>query len=354
MMQRTGMGLAGMTGLRRLLWAGLAWAALAAPAQASNAGDDGDGLRQQAQAAAWAGDIDRLEQLYRDALRQEQPNDWDGEPAAASVRAGILQMLRANGANAMFYRELDLLTGRWARERPTSALAQWVHVRAIFGRAWHVRGDTYANKVPGEAMAEYGRLIARAEAHLRQHGELLRNDSTARLYTIMVGRSAGWSPQQLRAVADDWLSRSRLDEASIYEELVVSLSPRWLGNWELVAEVIEQAGRRTPQDAGDRLYARLWSTMAGWIDGNLFEQVPAADWKRVRRGMLSLSSGLRDPSFANRTAYLACLARDRQTLQEQLARIGEQLDLSAWVGGGAGGSTNLEACRLWLARSQPG
>lgn len=320
----------------------------ACPAQAFSQKEAEDPLAYRAETALWWGDIETLERLYAQARANPTINRYNGRTAVTSVRAGVASGLGYGGLEASYYRELELLTRRWVDERPDSVFRRLLHVRVLYARAWHVRGGGYWQTVPAPAREEFAQLIARAEKSIADHAQLLMADTSTHVYLLMVGRSAGWPPVRLRVIADDAIARSTVDELSIYDELVTSLLPKWGGDLDRLAAFIDDVGRRTQSRLGQQLYAQLWSDTASGIQGNLFEQ-SRADWSRIKAGFEQLSSLYTHPHFRNRLGYLACLAKDYDTLRSVLRHLDEKPHVDAWAGGGAAGQQNYEACVAWAS-----
>lgn len=322
---------------------------LAAPLAAS---DDGkDPMASRAENALWWGDFDALEKLYVDAGRSTAINPYNGQTARQSVRSGLAETFKYDDLNDAYFREFELLTERWARERPQSVLAQLLYARALHARAWHLRGEGYWSGVPQAAKQEFSRLIAKAESHIADRSSLLLQDTSAHVYLMLIGRSAGWTFKQLQSVADDALSKSTLDEEALYGDLVIALLPKWGGSWQAVDAFITDTGRRTYERRGHELYALLWTRVVDDVNGNLFKET-AARWLSIKQGFEGMASRRAHPFYANRLAYFACLAEDRDTALTWMAKLGDQPPLQYWRGGGAGGRQNFEACRRWM-KSRP-
>lgn len=319
-------------------------------AQAFTEKESQDPIAAGAEQALWWGDIDTLEALYEQAKRNPAENTWNGRTAVRSFRAGVAAAQRYGRLDGTYFAELERLTARWAAEKPESALRQLLHARALYGRAWHVRGGGYWNTVPQPARAEFVRLIAQAEAVIAQRPAVLKQDTSAHLYLILIGRAASWPIEQTLAIAEDGIARNPADTLYLLEEVVVSLLPKWGGSLEAAARAIDTYTARLPPAQRDEIYAQLWSEVVSGVDGNAFRQAPA-DWPRIKAGFTSLAGRLQRPYFRNRLAYLACLAQDRPATTAAMANIDEP-DLPGWEGGGAGRRQNFEACRLWL-RSTP-
>jgi len=304
-----------------------------------------DTLRDRAESAFWWGDFDEMERLYNEARKATTPRS-DGLPQLYSVRAGFAAVFKYNNLTDSYFEELQRLTAQWASERPRSALAHLLHVRTLYARAWHHRGDGYAISIPQEGQKKYIQYIKAAEDYMAQHGWLAEQDSTAHVYLLMLGRSAGWSFKRMWAVAQAGASKNPADEDTIYEELAYSLLPKWGGSWQDIDALAEEAHQQTKARRGAELYAFIYSGIAYSVDGNLFE-VTQAKWPRVKEGLKHLLDRTPAGPWQDRLAYLACLAHDRATFDDAMKRVEDRPDLDFWKGGGTGGRQNYESCISW-------
>jgi hypothetical protein len=326
----------------------LAWLTAALPgARAEDARDAPPSFEQRAEQLLWWGDLEGLQRLYDEATRNRSPDPATGHTARAQVTRGIAKLFNYEGLDARYVRELDLLTERWSRERPTAALPQLLHLRVVRARAWHVRGGGYWSSVPDSARAEYERQINRAVGLAKRLGPAALEEPAAAVYLLMVGRDAGWPKPLLQGIADQGAARAPGEEWDIYNELAVSLLPKWGGDWGAYADLAEAVDTRTHARRGHELYAELWVFAVNEVQGNLFEETRAR-WPRLREGLERLASQRQGPSYRNRLGYFACLAKDRETARTMLSQLGDTPALEHWRGGGASGRTNFEACQSWL------
>lgn len=307
-----------------------------------------DPIAYKAEVAMLQGDFDTLERLYLQARGKHARNPWNGGTETQSVRSGLSAVFRYGDLNDAYFREVELLTERWARERPESALAQLLYARALYARAWSIRGSSIWRAVPEPAKAEFTRLIAKAESQLTSQA-ILEDDPTTSIYLLKIGRSANWTFEQSLAQAQRAVALSIDEEDASYDEVAFSLSPKWGGSLEETAFFIEQVDARTRDRRGHELYALLWSSAdSAGLDGNIFE-VTRARWPLIKEGYERLMTQRSDPYYLNRLAYFACKAQDRETARAALAKIKDEPDLSAWAGSGASGRTNYQSCVRWLA-----
>ena len=324
----------------------------AAPARAGVQDRTEDPIAADAEEATWYGDFDALEKLYAQAQANGALNKVNGRTAVGSVRGGVASVFRYSDLDDFYFREFERLTALWAQQRPRSVLAQLLYARALYARAWHVRGNGYWNTVPEPSKAEFQGLISRAQRQITEQVQLLASDTTMHIYLVMIARSAGWTIAQQRAVVEDAVARTNRDELDLYAELAVSMLPKWGGDLDALADFIDEVDARTRSRLGRELYAELWSRVADNIEGNLYKST-RADWPRMKSGFESLTGKFKNRWYANRLAYFACLAQDRETMKAALARIEGEPDVASWSGGGAGGQQKYEACARWAAEPPP-
>jgi hypothetical protein len=312
------------------------------PKGAAAAADAGATLADQAADAFWWGDFEELERLYALA-RSSSQRTAAGATQIQEFRAGVSRPLRGNTADSdAYYVQVLALTRQWTQRRPASPLAHLLYARALYGQAWFVRGGAYAGSVPPQAMAEFEKGIRAAVEHLTTHWNEVRSDPTAHVYLIMVGRSAGWSANQLWAIARDGLDKNA-EDVGIYEELMFSLLPEWGGTYQQVDQVVQEALARTSKTRGLELYAALYQHFAIHLSARLFKE-SLADWVRMKQGFRELLAKYPDPAIVNRFAMAACLAQDKDTLNELLDRIADKPLLREW---GRGSSQPYDTCRRW-------
>jgi hypothetical protein len=292
--------------------------------------NDGPALVGEANGHLWWGDFESLERLHREV---DGPGklDADGLARIQRFREGVGQVVRdLRETGDAYLVELEALTLRWATERPLSALAHTLHARTLVARAWAYRGDGFARSVTPEGWRQFALHLDRAARHLASVDAVVETDSSAHRELLVVGRGLGWSLAQQQRIAERGL-RANPDDIGLWGQLVVSALPKWQGDAAEVDRVIRRAAQATQGRRGDDLYARLYADAAdGDFSHALFED-SRADWPRMRKGFRDMLQRWPDSTLNwNRFAYVACLARDRETLSEALDRVKDKPLLEAW------------------------
>jgi hypothetical protein len=287
--------------------------------------------------ALWWGDLDQLEALYRSVRQSTQLVDG-GASRLQWFRVGLARVFNEDDATDPYFAQLEALTRGWATGRPDSALAQLLYARALYARAWSFRGGDYADRVPPQAWKEFKRYIALARAQLDEHAELLKDESTADVYMMMVGRSDNLSFAQLHALAVDTVKRNPVDDGG-FTELAVAALPKWGGNARLFDKVAREANQRLMPHAGQAMYAFIYDDNASGFQGELFQR-SEVDWPTMRQGFRDWLAHYPSAYMLNRFALQACHAQDRPTTLDLLDRIGNKPMDRAW-------HNEFEGCRRW-------
>jgi len=303
-------------------------------------------ITQAAQEAFWTGDFAELE---RQNAYYSQPGRI--EPDATSqldlFRGGLNTVFSNDVGNVEAYlQEVDRLTLQWATEHPKSAFAHVLHARALYAHGWSYRGGSYAKDVPPAAWQDFHAYLRRAAEYLHAHADVALTDSYAHHVLIQIGRGLAWKPEQLIAIADDGLKRNPEDTELIFA-VAFSLLPKWHGDARILDSYVNHAVQQTRARFGTSMYARLYSMAAGDQYGfDLFED-SLADWPRMKASFEDLLARFPDsPHRLNRYAYMACVAKDRQTLAVLLERIGDAIHTADW---GTNPERGLEGCRRLAA-----
>lgn len=327
-----------------LLLAALAPAALAgiasAPAPAVPASmPDGvtSRIADDAAHALWWGDFDRLEAMYR-SVRQSTELVDGGASRLQWFRVGLARVYAEDDATDPYFAQLEAMTRAWAVERPNSALAQLLYARALHARAYGFRGGDYADRVPPPAWKEFKRYIALEREQLDRNAALLKNESTADVYKMMVGRNDDFSFEEMHALALDTLARNPADDGG-FTELAVAALPKWGGSPKLFDAVAREAARRLMPGTGMAMYAFLYDDNATGFDGELFEKSDV-DWPTMRQGFRDWLAHYPNAYMLNRFARDACHAQDKATTREVLDQIGDKPQNRAW-------GNQFESCRRW-------
>lgn len=301
----------------------------------------------EAEHTFWWGDFAALEKQNA-LLRQPGHITSDGTSEIELFRTGLNRVLDAGQADREAYlRELEALTLQWAGEYPRSALAHVLHAQVLKAHAWSYRGDGFVHEVPPQAWEDFQSYLQRAAKYLADHADVALTDSYAYEALVGIGMGLEWSPAQQRAIAEEGLKRNP-EDVGLYFRVVNTLLPKWGGNAKLLDQYIRQVAEDTKATYGTGMYARLYSYAAEAQYGHALFEASAADWPTMKRSYEDMMVRYPDsPTRRNYYAYMACLAKDQETLRRLLEELGPQVDASKW---GPNPKRSLEGCQRLAAK----
>ena len=338
-----------LTALPRLLQGALFGAALACMSGAAHAATPAKAPAETAATEAfWRGDFAELERQYKDAGKPDQV-DANGILHMSQFRSGLDTVFNYTMKNEEAYlKEIDLLTLQWAKEHPQSSFAHILHAKALFHHGWSYRGGGFVKDVPPEAWKDFEAYLKRAVDYLAKHADVALQDSYAHVLLLNIGRALSWNPRQLGAIAKEGL-RMNPEDTAIYFAMADALLPKWGGDAKVLDDYIRRVAEQTRERHGLGLYARLYSGAAENQFGHALFEDSHADWDKMKQGFEDMLA--RHPDSAprlNRYAYMACLAKDRDTVLRLLGKLGERVDAEEW---GANGRRSLESCKRWASET---
>lgn len=293
------------------------------------------------------GDFAALEKQYA-LLKRPGRIEANGVSPLGWFDRGIDMVIAATVKDDEAYlRELEALTLEWARDNPKSALAHILHAAVLVEHGWSYRGGGYAKEVPPEAWKDFHDYLRRAVSYLEAHADVALADSGAHRLLLKIGRGLDWNIAQLDAIRREGLKRNP-DDIDLYFAMVEGLLPKWGGTPKQLDDYIRQATAETRDRFGTGMYARLYATAADrYFKHSLFES-SHADWDTMKQAYEDMFARYPDsPERRNDYAYMACLARDKDTLLRLLDEIGTDIRLSEW---GANPERTLEGCRRWAGK----
>ncbi|NYE62059.1 hypothetical protein FHW58_003266 [Duganella sp. 1224] len=300
-------------------------------------------LSQQATTDFWLGDFAALERQNA-LLRQPGHVRADGVLEIELFRIGLNKVTGAAPKDQEAYlNELEKLTLQWTVEHPSSALAHVLYARTLTAHAWSYRGGGYAKDVPPAAWKQFDAYLRRAAQYLLDHAEVAMTDSYAHISLLEIGKALGWDDTQTWAIIDDGLKRNP-DDIDLYLTALTQMLPKWGGDARRLDQFIRRATEQSKAQFGTGMYARLYSSAAEQDYGHALFQSSLVDWPTLKRAYQDMQQRYPSDTRRNRYAYMACLAKDKPTMQAQLDALGDQLDASSW---GPNPQRSLEGCLRW-------
>lgn len=295
-------------------------------------------FQQQVVQAVWQGDYTALEELY---ARSD-----DAVADALSARdlwwRGVDWAIDHHMAGGIAYwqgwsERLD----HWALHAPASSLPELVRGLVLMKQAQHIRGDVALLKddLSARSLDQWASLVTQSNAFIEQAqadglgepADIMR----LRLYYIhMTNWPAGYisklvqeqpeafatSPDLVGQAVAIWLNNPKSGEEAVDPALAID-------------RMAQQVGQSGFARYGEALYAVVY--LSAWQNGygDTLLSKTYANWPRLRQGLQEyLARAPQDKAMLNHAAQLACLADDKQTLGELLAKLAPP-DFALWQGG---------------------
>lgn len=281
-------------------------------------------------AAMRFGDFDEVERLYGIYGQPGLRSPLTGTPRIEHFWMGIGKITDSSlNVTEQYYEQLDALTRQWSQQHPKSVVAQLLHADSLMSHAWFHRGSGYANTVSPAAWAAFGKYLNLALEQMRRCQALAAKDSSWNALMLRLGRGLGWEPDQLMRVMEDGIAKNP-DHDDLYFVMEESLLPKWGGDVDTVERFIASVTQRTRDKRGFEMYARLYAGLSySELKQSLFTGTRAS-WPKMKQGFEDWLARYPKADHRNMYAYMACMAKDRQTLQEQLKLIGDGFERIFW------------------------
>ncbi|MBV8465463.1 MAG: DUF4034 domain-containing protein [Burkholderiales bacterium] len=276
------------------------------------------------------GDFPELERLYAIYGQPGLRSPLTGNPRIEHFWMGVSQISNSNlRVTEDYYTQIDAMTQKWALDHPESVLAQLLYAESLTTHAWFHRGGGYANTVSPASWAGFRKYLNLANDQLRRSQKLAVKDSSWNQIMMTVGQGLNWNVNQFLAVLEDGLAKNP-DHDNLYFQMETMLLPKWGGDIETCERFIESVTERTREKRGMEMYARLYAGLSyAQLEQSLFSDTRAS-WPKMKAGFEDRLSRYPHVDHRNMYAYFACMAKDRQALQEQLQKIGDAFDPSFW------------------------
>lgn len=300
---------------------------------------------EEARDALWIGDFETLEALH---TRYNQPGQRNeaGRSKLVLFREGLDAGLDGpKAAREAYFQQMAALTLSWAQARPDSPFAHLLHARSLGAMASWYRGGGFSNTVSPEAWRAFERTNRQRADYLAQHAKVVARSSSLHADLLTLGRLQSWDDARMWGIFDAGMALNPDDEG-LYRGMLVAALPKWGGDAARIDRVVQEVARRTRAMHGDVFYARMYAWTHDWqYEHRLFSET-LVDWPRMRAGYRELQQRHPAPAHANTLAAFACLARDKETAAEMMAKIGTQPLIDQW---GRNGRRKFDECKRWLA-----
>lgn len=251
------------------------------------------------------------------------------------------------GLSDEWFKYMEEKTAIWIAAYPKSPAARLAHADALISHGWFFRGGGYSNTVTESGWNHFNKYLALAYDHLEKSKAVASNDP--RWYDLMldVARAQGWDKARFDKLLNEAISKEP-GYYEIYFSALDYLLPKWHGDINQVEQFAQEAVRKTRQQEGLGMYARIyWYASQSQFGNELFNESQVF-WPMMRRGFDDVVSRYPDAWNMNNYARFACLAGDGQKTRELMPKIYNGWLVQAW------GSPELFAqCLNWSQDHSP-
>ncbi|MBI2768189.1 MAG: hypothetical protein HYX47_01090 [Burkholderiales bacterium] len=328
-----------------MLYAGALAASLVGMHAAAQTPYDGGSAQVYCQGAFNKGDFAGLDRVYRSYMAETRP-------ALRRLSEECMEAISVfvpSGAPESAWTAMEKKADTWAKQTPASLLARLVHAKVILLRA------TMADNA--------GASWAAVDNELDRASRILDAQPTA-------SRDSNWYVKKLEiakrrespsgTVVELMNGALSVDPVALapYEAAIRALdTQRGRGDPQLVEWLATTAAEKTRATEGMARYARIYEQAAvSFYQLRMNPFGPGrADWLKLDQGFRDLEKHSPIDYRINVHAGFACLARDKKTTSELLARIGTKVDRTAWyLGPGPNWAMgrHYDECKTWAAQGE--
>ena len=238
------------------------------------------------------------------------------------------------------------LLQQWVSTKPKSITARIALAEAYVDYGWDARGAGYADTVSESGWKLLAERATKAKQILDEASALSAKDPEWYVAMQQVALAQGWERTANQAL----LERAVKFEPAYYyyyRMYANSIMPRWGGEDGEVEEYVAKTADSIGGDAGDMLYFRV----ATYLAGNCCEDSRKlkVSWLRMQKGFAAVEkqSGP-SPANWNLLAHMAVKFMDPVVANKMFARIGDQWDEEVWQT-----SSYFESIKQWAKQVEP-
>src|SRR5579862_5154856 len=218
----------------------------------------------------------------------------------------------------------------WATARPQSSAAQLAlaGIYDDFGRK--ARGGGYADSVSDDGWKLYNERLALAQSALENAAKL--KEKSPYWYSLMyeIALAQGWDKSQAKQLLDAAISFEP-SYYHVYRQQANYLLPKWYGQPGDAQAFADQVSNQIGGEQGDFVYFEIASTVVCGCDPDDAAQLQSFSWPRIKSGYAALEHLYGYSSLkANRFAFMALTANDKQSAQATFQVIGDNWNADVW------------------------
>ncbi|CUI08942.1 hypothetical protein [Massilia antarctica] len=274
-------------------------------------------------------DYEKLDEFYKKYSRDRFATS-DGISGLSAFFSGLGQTFHVSCTHPQRtddeWRAHQASLSEWSKASPTSIAPKLALALFSIDYAWLARGEgTYASVSEGSRQ-RHDQRMADARQQLQQIAQAGKDNPVWYHAMMSVGLAQGWAPRKFDALYDRAVKLDPYYIDSHYTNMTYH-SARWHGSQAQMLKAIDRSTELTRKRLGQTMYARLH-----WTNGKSAEmfETGVTSWKRMKTGFEDYLHIFSDAYTRNNYATFACMASDKNTLRQQLALLGDQLNQKSW------------------------
>ena len=221
---------------------------------------------------------------------------------------------------------------KWLRQNPNSITARVAAGNAWVNFGWDARGGGYASKVTEEGWRLLKERLEKAHTLVAKRPSNAHDDCPGRYDLLLnIALVQGWDRHNYERLFNEAITFEPT-YFTYYLRKANYLFPKWHGEEGEWQQFAKEALKMTPSAQGKSVYMRiLWATWKA-KEFKSFDD-PGISWSMMKEGFIDTERDFpNSPWNLNNFCRFACLAGDRETARELLARIGNRPYWDAWEG----------------------
>lgn len=218
---------------------------------------------------------------------------------------------------------------KWRQQTPYHPAPYIAKAKLLIAYAWDIRGSGWANTVSEAQWHLFHKKIAEARKILDDSRPISGSHPLWFLLMEKIAISQGWSPETF----DDLFTQGTKRYPTyyfLYFGAADYLQPRWHGSKKELRRFVNRAVELSRDKEGYTLYTRIyWSQL--WALKDKTFSPGYADWKFMKQGFEDIARDYPDSVWnLNAFAYYACMAKDWDTSNQLLKKVGDTPHMSIW------------------------
>lgn len=273
-------------------------------------------------------DFKTLEKMAGE-FRRTQSRSSSGLWMLTLFYSGLDKYLTAHVSDRPFWSTMDRTIKRWMAEHAESPTPHLVYANLLIGRANSYRGGVGWIFPHRRDVAPFKRLIGEARKHLERAKEIASDDP--RWYELMarIAMYQAWPKEEFSRLLEEASEKEPLFYQT-YFMAVLYYAPGWYGSPGELESLANMALRRTKDQEGYALYARIYWYVSQVIYADALFKESKVNWSTMRKGIDDVLADYPDNWNINNFAKFACLAGDKGTTGALFAQMDRPIFGRVW------------------------